>query len=67
MKLMFFAFESDVEITKSPSFSLFSSSTKINIPPFLATLIIDSIEVKLFFSIKIVPNVFRQDIYLYVD
>ena len=67
MKLMFFAFESDVEITKSPSFSLFSSSTKINIPPFLATLIIDSIDAKLFFSIKIVPNVFRQDIYLYVD
>ena len=32
-----------------------------------STLIIDSIDAKLFFSMKIIPNVFRQDIYLYVD
>ena len=59
MKLIFFAFELDVEIIKSPSFSLFSSSTRMNIPPFLATLIIVSIEAKLFFVIKIISNVFR--------
>ena len=59
MKLMFLALESDVEIIKSPSFSLFSSSTKINIPPFLAIWIILSIDAKLFFFIKIISNVFR--------
>ena len=64
MKLIFFAVESDDEITKSPSFSLFSSSTNMNMPPFLATLIIVSIGAKLFFFIKIISNVFRQDIYL---
>ena len=59
IKFIFFALELDVEIIKSPSFSLFSSSTKINIPPLLAILIILSIDAKLFFGIKIIPNVFR--------
>ena len=44
IKLIFFEFVSLVEITRSPSFSLFSSSTKMNIPPFLAILIIVSID-----------------------
>ena len=67
IKLIFLELESDVEIIKSPSFSLFSSSTRMNMPPFLATLIIFSIEVKLFFFIKIISNVFRQDIYLNIN
>ena len=44
IKLIFFAFVSEVDITKSPSFSLFSSSTKMYIPPFFATFIIVSID-----------------------
>ena len=59
IKFIFLALESEVEIIKSPSFSLFSSSTKINIPPFLAVLIMLSIDAKLFFFIKIISNVFR--------
>ena len=59
IKFIFLALESDVEIIRSPSFSLFSSSTKINIPPFLATWIMLSIDAKLSFFIKIISNVFR--------
>ena len=59
IKFMFLALEFEDEIIRSPSFSLFSSSTKMNMPPFLATLIIFSIVAKLFFFIKIISNVFR--------
>ena len=41
---LFLAFTSDVEIIRSPSFSLFSSSTNMNIPPFFAIFIIVSID-----------------------
>ena len=44
IKLIFLALVSEVEITKSPSFSLFSSSTKINMSPLFAILIIVSID-----------------------
>ena len=64
IKFIFFELVSDVDITKSPSFSLFSSSTNMNIPPFLAMLIIVSIDAKLFFVIKIISYIFRQDINL---
>ena len=57
--LICLALESVVDIIKSPSFSLFSSSTKINMPPLLAMAIMFSIGVKLFFFIKIISNVFR--------
>ena len=43
IKLIIFGLHLDPGITKSPSFSLFLSSTKINILPFLASLIIDEI------------------------
>ena len=42
--LICLALESVVDIIKSPSFSLFSSSTKMNIPPFFAILIILSMD-----------------------
>ena len=59
IKFIFLALQSDEDIIKSPSFSLFSSSTKINMPPLLAMAIMFSIGVKLFFFIKIISNVFR--------
>ena len=49
---------SDAQKTISPSFSLFSSSTKIYIPPFLDILIIDSILLNLFFGIKKIFYIF---------
>ena len=48
IKLIFFVFAQEEGIIKSPSFSLFSSSTKMNILFFLASLMIDSIDEKLF-------------------
>ena len=44
IKFIFLALESVVDIIKSPSFSLFSSSTKMNIPPFFAIFIILSMD-----------------------
>ena len=44
IKLIFFELESVVDIIKSPSFSLFSSSTRMYIPPCLAIWIIFSID-----------------------
>ena len=67
MKLIFFVFANDDDITRSPSFSLFSSSTRINILPCLAVLIITSIGEKLFFCIKIVLNVFWKNIDLNIN
>ena len=49
---------SDEQKTKSPSFSRFSSSTKMYMSPFLATLIIDSIGLKFLFFIKIFSYIF---------
>ena len=53
MKFIFFALTSEEQNTKSPSFSLFSSSTKIYILPFLASSIISSIEDKSFKRIRL--------------
>ena len=51
IKLIFFCETFDAGITKSPSFSLFSSSTRMYIFPFLATLIMFSIGLNLLFFI----------------
>ena len=51
MKFILFELLLEPGIIKSPSFSLFLSSTKINILPFLASLIIDEIFENLFLGI----------------
>jgi len=53
IKLIIFELHLDPGITKSPSFSLSLSSTKINILPFLASLIIEEILENLFLDISV--------------
>ena len=52
MKLIFFGETFEAGITKSPSFSLCSSSTRIYISPFLALRIMFSTELNFFVFIK---------------
>ena len=51
MKFIFFELHLEAGITKSPSFSLFLSSTRINIFPFFASCIIDEIFENFIFGI----------------
>ena len=53
MKLIILELHFEPGITKSPSFSLFLSSTKMNIFPFLASLTIDLISEKIVLDILI--------------
>jgi len=51
IKLIFFELHLEPGITRSPSFSLFLSSTRINILPFLASVIIEEIVENFFLGI----------------
>ena len=62
MKLILFELHFDAGTTRSPSFSLFLSSTNIKILPFLASFNISLIEESCFFSFTflIVTSIYQK-------